>query len=114
MKLVGYIDGVEISFIFSPPNQFKSIIPKKLSGIYIVELHAIDDAGNQNNYTNMLITIDFDKLTFNILKQDFLSNENKNDFYNAQSKKNFITIEKETSYGYKNLQPNYRVKELII
>lgn len=114
MRLIGYAEGIEVLFDFYPPNTFKAEIPKKLNGIYVLELHAIDEAGNQNNYTNMVITIDFNQLAFKILKQDFLSNENKNDFQDVQEKQRFITAEEETPYSYNSLQPTFAFKELVI
>ena len=70
MKLIGYIKGVEISFDFHPPNIYKAIIPKQFDGVYIVNLKAIDDAGNENNYADMIVCIDFDKMSFKVLENN--------------------------------------------
>lgn len=95
MKLIGYADGIEVKFDFYPPNNFKAEIPKNMSGIYNIELHAIDDAGNQTNMCNMAILIDFDKLQFKVLDSDIL--------YKTESEE----------FGYKELQQEFTSKELI-
>ncbi|KZL93568.1 PF13754 domain-containing protein [Clostridium magnum] len=95
MKLVGYINGIEVRFDFYPPNQFKAEIPKRMSGIYLLELHAIDDAGNQSNMCDMAVLIDFDKLTFKVLDSEFIHETNNEEF------------------GYKELQPEFLYKELV-
>lgn len=95
MKLIGYLDGVEVAFDFYPPNQFKAEIPKNKSGIYIVELHAVDDAGNQTNMCDMAVLIDFDRLKFKILDTEFEYRMNSEEF------------------GYKELQQKFTYKELI-
>lgn len=61
------IYGIEVLFDFYPPNQFKAYLPKRLDGTYIVQLKAIDEAGNEGNYSNIFIKIDFQKMTLNIL-----------------------------------------------
>ncbi len=114
MKLIGYADGVEVLFDFYPPDTFKAEIPKKLNGIYIIELHAVDDAGNKNNYTNMIIAVDFNKLTFNILKQNYISNENKDSFKHLKRRQDYKTEVVETFYNYKSLQSEFVFKELVI
>jgi hypothetical protein len=95
MKLIGYLDGIEVRFDFYSPNIFKAEIPKKMSGMYIIELHAVDEAGNQTNLCNTVVLIDFDKLTFKILDKNFIEKvENKN-------------------YGFKELHQEYTYKELM-
>lgn len=94
MKLIGYLDGVEVKFYFYPPNQFKAEIPKKSNGTYIVELKVIDDAGNQTNYSNVLIAINFDKMSFEVLK-------------------GFNETEINKDYNFKELIQEYSYRELV-
>ena len=95
MKLIGYLDGVEAKFNFYPPNTFKAEIPKKMNGIYIVELHAIDDAGNQTNISNIAVLIDFDKLTFKVINSGLIYKESSSE------------------YGYTEFPQEFGYKELI-
>ncbi len=96
MRLIGYVDGIEVKFDFYPPNTFKAEIPKKINGQYIIELHAIDDAGNQTNEANLIVAINFDKLTFKILEQDFNFGENGGDM------------------GYREVDSQFTHRELIV
>lgn len=93
MKLVGYADGVEVKFDFYPPNIFKAEIPKKVSGIYLLELHATDDAGNQTNMCDMAVLIDFDKLSFKILDTDILYKTENEDFEFKELQQEFMSKE---------------------
>lgn len=71
MRLIGHVDGVEISFDFHPPSTFTAEIPRQLDGTYILQLQAIDDAGNVTNYSNIFIKIDFSALKFQMLESPF-------------------------------------------
>jgi len=111
MKLIGYIDGVEIRFDFYPPNTFKATIPKKLSGKYIVQLKVIDEAGNEENKADMYVYIDFQNMSFrevgstyvNKIKDNNLSYiEIKND-YELNENNMYESIELNCKYTYKEL-----------
>lgn len=72
MKLVGFIDGVEVVFDYFPPNQFKAYIPKRLNGIYNVELKCIDDGGNESGLAGMYIHVDVQKMIFKVLEKLYI------------------------------------------
>lgn len=112
MRLVGYVDGVEISFNFYPPNVYKVAIPKKLSGRYIVQLKAIDDAGNEAGTAGIYACIDFQKMTFNILDEKYKSKirdinfgymENGSDYFARELKQGFDFAEVYNRYSYREL-----------
>lgn len=86
MKLIGYLDGVEISFDFYPPNNFKAIIPKSVKGSYIIQLKAIDEAGNETNQSDIYMFIDFQKVIFKELDSKYLWKYKKNEFLCLQIK----------------------------
>lgn len=73
MKLLGYIDGIEVKFDFYLPNKWKATIPKKITGKYILQLKAVDEAGNETNFSDLFICIDFQNMKVQILgkKYDF-------------------------------------------
>jgi len=94
MKLIGYIDGVEVLFDFHPPNQFKAEIPKQLDGSYIVELYALDLAGNKSSlYSSIFIRIDYNNLKMEVLPSNY----------------NFINGEE---VAFRRLESQYTLKEL--
>lgn len=93
MRLIGYVDGVEVKFYFYPPNNFKAEIPKQIDGTYILELHAIDDAGNETSFSNIFILIDFSKMVFKVLE-------------------GFHAVEGNKNYGFTELSEEYISKEL--
>lgn len=95
MNMIGFLDGVEVRFDFTPPNTFKAVVPKKMNGKYIVQLHCTDDAGNITNLSEISVLIDFDKLTFKALELDLNHN-----------------IEKE-NYSFKEFNSGFDYKELI-
>jgi len=96
MRLVGYINGMEVSFDFYPPSSYKANIPKHLEGSYIVQLKAIDDAGNEANYTDILVYFDFQKMEFMILNYNY-SHE----------------IIVNTNYSVKSIESNFTYKEVV-
>lgn len=57
VRLEGKIDGQTVIFQHVKGDEWKATIPKSLSGIYIVELTAWDEAGNIGYVTKYLVTI---------------------------------------------------------
>lgn len=111
MQLIGYIDGIEVNFDFIPPDKFTAEIPKKMSGVYIVELHAIDAAGNTSSYSNIFIKIDFQNLKVEMLQlnYDHKNNNEENKFneleceFRSLELKNPYTCNEILSFNYKEL-----------
>lgn len=95
MRLIGHVDGIEISFDFYPPNIFRGIIPKRLNGKYVVELKVIDDAGNENGMTDILVYIDFQNMEFKVLDDKFRFNV-------------------DDRFSYKETQSKYSYRELVM
>lgn len=63
VKLEGKVDGQTIIFERkSEGDVWVSTIPPKISGIYIVELTATDDAGNVAYCAKYIITVDIEAL----------------------------------------------------
>lgn len=99
MRLIGYIEGVEVTFDFYPPNTFRAVFPRQLDGTYIVELHAIDDAGNETVYTNLFVLIDFQSMIFRVLGTDFGVTNNSD---------NYLFHVSEPNMEYKQMAQVYR------
>lgn len=58
VQLTGKIDGKDIIFNRKNGDVWETIIPKNLSGIYVVELTAVDEAGNIGFLAKYIVTID--------------------------------------------------------
>jgi hypothetical protein len=84
MTLLGYLNGAEVRFDFSPDSHtFKAEVPKSTSGVYILELHLTDDAGNTSSDCSAIVCIDFDKMNITILDMNFPDRQ-LNDGYSCQ------------------------------
>lgn len=113
MKLLGYVDGVEVKFDFYPPNLFKAEIPKQLDGTYIIQLQAVDDAGNITGYSNIFVKIDFTSLKVQILPKNFDYIKNGEGF---GYKKVVFEHTKQINDAYSNaeIKQQYTFRELIM
>lgn len=58
VKLIGQVDGSDIIFEYVGGDSWRAVIPPTLSGMYVVELTTVDDAGNIGRYVKYMITID--------------------------------------------------------
>jgi hypothetical protein len=112
MRLIGYVDGEEVKFDFTPPNRFTAVIPKQKDGIYIVELHASDEAGNSTSYFNIFVKIDFQHMTIKILPSTFGYVENGQGF-GYREIEGYLTKPIADGFGYKEMQ-GYLFRELVM
>lgn len=71
VKLEGKIDGNPIIFHRKEGDWWETTIPPNLNGIYIVELVATDDAGNQGYATKYILTIDLNFLCVHLKPLSF-------------------------------------------
>lgn len=94
MKLIGQVNGVEISFDFCPPNSFNAVIPSGLNGTCIIQLKAVDDAGNETNQAGIYMLVDFQKMTFKKLDSNYV-----NKYENSK----FSRMTVSSNYSYKEL-----------
>lgn len=113
VNLIGYVEGVEISFDFYPPDTYKGIIPKQIDGRYIVELRAIDEAGNTTGMTNVYILIDFDQLEFKVLSETYSSILEKEEYANEIIAL-FIGQDESLKYEYEVMDNGFTYKEVVI
>lgn len=58
VKLTGVVNGSQIMFTRSRDDVWDAVIPANLSGMYIVELKAEDDAGNTSFFAKYILTVD--------------------------------------------------------
>ncbi|WP_461206935.1 Ig-like domain-containing protein [Clostridium sp. DL1XJH146] len=114
MRMVGYVNGIEVSFDFIPPNTFKAEIQKKISGQYIIQLKAIDSAGNETNYSDLFVRIDFQKMEVKILDENFRFNKNGVNFGFSILSKDTNTKEIECIYTNEKIVSKYNYRELVM
>ena len=100
MKLIGrYLDR-EIIFDFIAEENgrylFRTQIPPVESGEVVLELFAIDDAGNVGTHRQALILIDFKSLSINVLENNL----------NAKQER--------TEFEAKLISNSYRCKEILL
>lgn len=113
MKLVGYIDGIEVNFDFYPPHTFKCTIPKTINGRYIVQLKAVDDAGNETNLTKIYVYIDFKKMDFVILDKIFTFNIDNSDFDYLKIDNLYDFKQLEERFNFMEVNSQYSYRELV-
>lgn len=111
MKLSGFLNGVEITFDFIPPNSFVGVIPKQLNGKYIVQMSVVDDAGNVTNYSNIFVLIDFSSLTFKVLDKQhpFVQNGENFGYFEKESK---FSSQENNNLVFKELVSEFTTKEI--
>lgn len=113
IRLVGYVNGVEVTFTFTPPKVFRGVVPANLNGQYYLDLRAVDEAGNQTNYMELHVLIDFDALSFKILDERYNFNVEDKEDISSEIFDNYLNNEVESGFSHSLYQP-YRFKELIL
>lgn len=114
MKLIGYVDGIEVNFDFYPPNIYKAIIAKRLNGRYIVQLKALDDAGNETSSTDTYMYIDFQQMIFKVLGDKFKFNIDYNNLEYEEIKNIYNSKEIDNKFNFKEVHSQYSCRELVL
>lgn len=73
VKLEGCVNGSDVIFTRKSGDVWETSIPANLSGMYVVELTAYDDAGNKSFLAKYILTIDVDALTVSLELIDYQS-----------------------------------------
>lgn len=60
VKVYGTLNGQPLTLypITADKTQWSAVVPKVESGSYVVELYAVDTAGNESHYATAIYTID--------------------------------------------------------
>lgn len=85
VKLIGKVNGQNIVFNHKEGDVWETVIPKNLSGIYIVELTAYDEAGNKGYTSKYLVTINTKYMTVSLKRMAWAA-EFKENIYKTSSK----------------------------
>jgi hypothetical protein len=113
IRLVGYVNGVEVTFTFTPPKLFRGVVPASLNGQYYIDLRAVDEAGNQTNYMELHVLIDFDALSFKILDERYNFNVEDKEDISSEIFDNYLINELNSSFSYSPCTL-YNFKELML
>lgn len=62
VRLEGKIDGNPIIFVRREGDWWETTIPSNLDGVYVIELVATDEAGNQGFACKYILTVDLSQL----------------------------------------------------
>lgn len=58
-KVIGKADEFELVFIHNKATDlWEAVVPKTDNGVYIVDLWAVDEVGNESHYAKALFTVD--------------------------------------------------------
>lgn len=71
VRLEGKVQGQDIIFKHVQGDDWEAVIPKNLTGIYIIELTAYDDNGNTAFTTRYILTVDLDALCIHLRPYPF-------------------------------------------
>ena len=114
MKLIGYINGVEVSFDFYPPNTWRATIPTDITGRFVLQLKAIDDAGNSTNNIYVYVYIDFQNMIFKVLDKKFGYKNNSKDYCYGIIDNEYETKYIEDEFIYNKLPQKYSYRKLVV
>ena len=69
-QVKGSVDGQDIIFSRTEGGRWEATVPLDLDGTYVIDLTAIDDAGNESYYATVLFAVDPETLhiTMEVLK----------------------------------------------
>lgn len=113
MRLIGFADGVEVSFDYDPPLTFKAYIPKTINGRHVLHLKVIDDYGNIDSYTGLYVYLDIKNMTFKILDSNFQVSKNETDYSYKEIKELYVSEQLCDKYHFKRVKEKFTYKELV-
>lgn len=109
MRLIGKVNGVDIILNLLSDNVYSTIIPRHITGVYIVELHLINDNGFIDTYSNIFVRIDFQNMIIRILNTDFTWIEGKISTYGyKETKTSFYWNDTSDYCEYMEIQQEYK------
>ena len=81
VKLTGTVEGQEIVFSRIRGDMWRATVPSVKSGAYVLELTAIDEAGNIGYTTKYIITIDTTALKVTLEPFPYSTDVRLSDYY---------------------------------
>lgn len=80
VKLIGKVDNVDIIFTKAMGDDWEAVVPYDLDGEYIVELTAIDEAGNMSYVTKYLFIVNTSQLCVKLLPLSYAAKQIEKDY----------------------------------
>lgn len=93
MKLRGKINGVDIALIHQGFGVYTAVIPRQVTGIYIVELH-VEDNGWVDSFSHVFVRVDFRSMQVKFLNSAYTWTEG------------------DTSYGFRAIETPIAMKPI--
>lgn len=81
VRLEGKIDGNPIVFERKDGDRWETTIPANLDGVYVVELVATDEAGNQGYACQYILTVDLSQLCVHLEMIPYRAELDMDDYY---------------------------------
>lgn len=114
MKLVGYVNGIEVAFDFYPPNTWKVIVSADITGRFVIQLKAIDEAGNSTSAMYVYVYIDFKNMVFKVLDEKYGYEFNSKNYCYGIIDNEYTYDLIDFKYINRTLPQKYSYKKLVI
>lgn len=108
-RLIGNVDGNETVFSQINEGLWEATVPLDLDGTYVIDLRAVDEAGNESYYATVLFTVDPEKLhvalTFLKYRLEGLKRE-----YNLGAKKSWVFTKSQRGFDLSRQISGYKLE----
>lgn len=92
VRLEGKVQGKRVIFNRVQGDEWETIIPPSLNGVYIVELAAYDDFGNMSFMAKYILTVDLSCMTVKLAPFPWKSKASMSNFETRYRASDFIVI----------------------
>jgi hypothetical protein len=107
VKMTGRIDSVEIVFSLSETGAWIATVPPDIYGEFVVEVTALDEAGNAAYSTAMLFTVDIGDLSFSVIPLSYAYKVSGEGFSKVEVQSDYTFYAVNSHFGYAELPPNF-------
>lgn len=110
VKFEGKIDGRDVIFERKEEGLWETTVPSNLKGMYIVELTATDDAGNQSFMTGKLYVVDAERLCIHLIFDTYYAELIQNE-YEIQTMQDLYAVDlRMKEFEHQLMQDKYAVE----
>lgn len=81
VKLTGNVNGNDVIFQREKGDLWTTTIPPNIDGTYVVELTAVDDAGNTVYFTKYIVTFDIKNLCVKLQPYPYVTEVSVSKYY---------------------------------
>lgn len=98
VRVIGNVDGIEIVFGRTEAGHWVSSVPYDLDGEYVIEVTAIDEAGNEAYSAEMLFIVDLKTLKTELKPLNFTTIIYRDNSEELSDVYKFIKLEENYTY----------------